>query len=73
MKWRLLSWFITRTGKRGAKILLENNSDTAIQPNNVKDRYVITFFQEGKKKVIGHLPLKKSEKFAKTTVLSKSS
>ena len=36
-----------------------------MQPN-VKDKYVVAIFQEGKKKVIGHLPLGKSGKFAKT-------
>ena len=37
-----------------------------MQPNNVKDKYVVAIFQEGKKRVIGHLPLEKSRKFAKT-------
>ena len=37
-----------------------------MQPNNVTDKYVAAIFQEGKKKVIGHLPLGKSGKFAKT-------
>ena len=37
-----------------------------MQPNNVKDKYAVAIFQEGKKKVIGHLPLGKSGKFAKT-------
>ena len=40
--------------------------DTAMQPNNVKEKYAVTIFQEGKKKVIGHLPLGKSRKFYKT-------
>ena len=40
--------------------------DTAIQPNNVKDKYAVAIFQEGKKKVIVHFPLRKSGKFAKT-------
>ena len=35
--------------------------DTAMQPNNVKDTYAVANFQEGKKKVIGHLPLKSLE------------
>ena len=34
--------------------------------NNVKDKYAVAIFQEGKNKVIGHLPLGKSGKFAKT-------
>ena len=37
-----------------------------MQPNNVKDKYVVAIFQEGKKRVIGYLPLEKSRKFAKT-------
>ena len=36
-----------------------------MQPNNVKDKYAAAIFQEGKKKVIGHLPLRMSGKFAK--------
>ena len=40
--------------------------DTAMQPNNVKDKYAVAIFQEGKKKVIGHISLEKSGKFAKT-------
>ena len=40
--------------------------DTVIKSNNVKDKYVVAIFREGKKKVIGHLPLRKSGKFAKT-------
>ena len=36
-----------------------------MQPNNVKDKYAVAIFQEGKKKVIGHLPLGMSGKFAK--------
>ena len=40
--------------------------DTAIQPNNVQDKCAVAIFQEGKKRVIGHLPLGKSGKFAKT-------
>ena len=36
-----------------------------MQPNNVKDKYAVAIFQEVKKKVIGHLPLGKSGKFAK--------
>ena len=41
--------------------------DTAMRPNNVKDKYAVTSFQEGKKKIIGHVPFRKSGKFAKTT------
>ena len=37
-----------------------------MQPNNVKDKYVVAIFQEGKRKIIGHFPLGKSGKFAKT-------
>ena len=37
-----------------------------MQPNNVKDKYAVAIFQEGKKKVIGHISLEKSGKFAKT-------
>ena len=40
--------------------------DKAMQPNNVKDKYAVAVFQEGKEKLIGHLPLGKSGKFAKT-------
>ena len=40
---------------------------TGMQPNNVKDKYTVAIFQEGKKKkIIGHLPLRKPRKFAKT-------
>ena len=46
--------------------LVGEKLDTAMQPNNVKDKYTAAIFQEGKKKVIGHLPLRKSGKFAKT-------
>ena len=41
-------------------------SDITMQPNNVKDKYAVAIFQDGKKKVIGHLSLGKSGKFAKT-------
>ena len=44
----------------------ERKLDTAMQPNNVKDKYDVAIFQEGKKKVIGHLPLAKFGKFSKT-------
>ena len=40
--------------------------DTAMQPNNVKDKYAVAIFQEGKQDVIGHFPLGKSGKFVKT-------
>ena len=39
--------------------------DTAMQPNNLKDKYAVATFKEGKKKVTGHLPSGKSGKFAK--------
>jgi len=42
------------------------NLDVAMQPDNLKDKYAVATFQEGKQKVIGHLPLEKSGKFAKT-------
>ena len=38
----------------------------SVQPDNIKDKYAVATFQEGKQKVIGHLPLGKSGKFAKT-------
>ena len=38
--------------------------DTAMQPNNVKDKYAVAIFQEGKNEFIGHLPLGKSGKFS---------
>ena len=41
------------------------NLDTAMQLNNVKEKYIGAIFQEGKKKIVGHLPLGKSGKFAK--------
>ena len=37
-----------------------------MQPNNVKDKHAVAIFQERKKKIIGHLALGKSGKFAKT-------
>ena len=40
--------------------------DTAMQPSNVRGKYVAAIFQEGKKMVIGHFPLGKSGKSAKT-------
>ena len=40
--------------------------DVAMQPDNIMDKYAVAIFQEGKQKVIGHLPLGKSGKFAKT-------
>ena len=39
--------------------------DTAVQPNNVKEKYAVRIFQEGKKKVIGHFPFGKSTTFYK--------
>ena len=35
-------------------------------PSNIKDKYVVAIFQGGRNKVIGHLSLGKSGKFAKT-------
>ena len=35
--------------------------DTAMQPNNVKDKYAVAIFQEGKQDVIGHFPLESLE------------
>ena len=40
--------------------------DVAMQPDNKMDKYAVAIFQERKNKVIGHLPLGKSGKFAKT-------
>ena len=40
--------------------------DTAMQPSNVRGKYVAAIFQERKKMVIGHFPLGKSGKSAKT-------
>ena len=40
--------------------------DTVMQPTDVKDKYAVAISQEGKKKLIGHLHLGESEKFAKT-------
>ena len=40
--------------------------DAFIQPNNSMDKYAVAAYQKGKKQVIGHLPLGKSGKFAKT-------
>ena len=39
--------------------------DTAMQRNNVKGKYAVRIFQEGKKKIIGHFPLGKSKTFYK--------
>ena len=41
--------------------------DAAMQPSNIKDKYAVAIFQGGRNMVIGHLPLGKSGKFAKTT------
>ena len=41
--------------------------DTTMQPGNVKDKYDVAIFQEGKKKAIGHLPVGRSGRFVKTT------
>ena len=40
--------------------------DTAMEPNNVMDKYAVAIFQERQKHVVGHLPLRHSGKFAKT-------
>ena len=40
--------------------------DTAMQPNNVKEKYAVAVHQKGKQVVIGHLPFGHSGKFAKT-------
>ena len=48
------------------KLFVGEKLDTTMQPSNVKNIYAVTFFQEGKKKVIGHLPLGKSGRFPKT-------
>ena len=40
--------------------------DTVMQPTDVKDKYAVAISPEGKKKVIGHLPLGKLKKFAKS-------
>ena len=40
--------------------------DAAMQPSNIKDKYAVPIFQGGRNKVIGHLRLGKSRKFAKT-------
>ena len=37
-----------------------------VKPDNKMDKYAVAIFQERKNKVIGHLPLGKSGKFAKT-------
>ena len=37
-----------------------------VKPDNKMDKYAVAIFQERKNKVIGHLPLWKSRKFAKT-------
>ena len=48
------------------KLFAGEKLDRAMRPDNVKNKYAVSFFQEGKKKVIGHLPLGKSGKFPKT-------
>ena len=44
---------------------VEEKLDAAMQPSNIKDKYAVAIFQGGRNKVIGHLPLGKSGKFAK--------
>ena len=39
--------------------------DAAMQPSNIKGKYAVAIFQGGRNKVIGHLLLGKSGKFAK--------
>ena len=41
--------------------------NTAIQPNNIKNKYAVAIFQEGKNKVIGHLPIGKPGKFTEAS------
>ena len=41
--------------------------DTAMQPNNIKDKYAVAIFQEGKNKVIGHLPIGNPGKFTEAS------
>ena len=41
--------------------------DTAMQQNNIKDKYAVAIFQEGKNKVIGHLPIGKPGKFTEAS------
>ena len=65
MKCRLLSWFITRTRNRGGLFLGENWTQ-GCNRIMLKDKYAVRIYQEGKKKVIGHLSLGKSGKFANT-------
>lgn len=40
--------------------------DTAMEPDNVKDKYAVAVYQKGKRVIIGHLPLGQAGKFAKT-------
>jgi len=40
--------------------------DAFMEQNNSMDKYAVATFQKGKKQVVGHLPLGKSGKFAKT-------
>ena len=51
--------------KETSKLFVGKKLDTTMQASNVKNKYAVTFFQEGKK-VIGHLPLGKSGRFPKT-------
>ena len=44
---------------------VEEKLDAAMQPSNIKNKYAVAIFQGGRNKVIGHLPLGKSGKFAK--------
>ena len=42
------------------------NLDTAMQPEDIKDKYAVAVYQKGKDVVTGHLPLGQSGNFAKT-------
>ena len=40
--------------------------DVIIEPDNIKDKYAVAVHQKGNIALIGHLPLGRSSKFAKT-------
>ena len=48
------------------KPVLGEELDVSMEPNNIKDKYAVAVYQKGKSDVIGHLPLGRSAKFAKT-------
>ena len=52
--------------KETLKPFVEEELDATMQGNNIHGKYAVAIFQERKKEVIGHLPLGKSGKFAKT-------